>query len=126
MRKPYVYEIPSNWWKKKSNYTRYIFRELTSIGTAILSLVMLISLIKFAQGEQAYNGWISFMQSFWIAIIMFIVLISSIFQTLTWFAIAPKAIRLISNNQVVSDKTITLSHYAMSVVASIIILLLVF
>ena len=57
MRRPYVRPM-DGWWKRNPFFIRYMAREVTAVFVAAYAVVLLVGLVRLAQGEAAFNGWL--------------------------------------------------------------------
>ena len=93
-RKPYVREMKKDWWLKNAFYTGYMIREGTSIFVSIYAVVLMWGLLRLVQGQEAFNGWLESLQSPVAILFHVIALAACLFHAKTWFALAPKAMRI--------------------------------
>ena len=114
-RKPYVREMKKDWWLKSSFYTSYMIREGTSIFVSIYAVVLMWGLMRLVQGQEAFNGWLESLQS----------PIAILFHAKTWFALAPKAMRIFRGEDLVPEKPIVLVQYVALAVVSLLVLIIV-
>ena len=62
-RRPYIRPVQrSTWWLKQPRYIRYMAREVSSAFLCAYSLVIVVGLIRLAQGEAAYDAYL---QALW-------------------------------------------------------------
>ena len=45
------------WWYRDPYFVRYMMRESTSVFVAIYAVILLVGVLRLAQGEAAYNAW---------------------------------------------------------------------
>jgi fumarate reductase subunit C len=115
--------MPNGWWLRNPFYTRYMIREGTSILVGIYTVVLLVGLIRLYQGEVAFNGWLEALKSPVSIVFSLVALAAAAYHTYTWFAIAPKAMRIQLGSNFVDGKLITAAHYAGAVVVSVFVLI---
>jgi len=108
-RKPYVREMKKDWWLKNAFYTGYMIREGTSIFVSIY----------------AFNGWLESLQSPIAILFHVIALAACLFHAKTWFALAPKAMRIFRGEDLVPEKPIVLAQYVALAVVSLLVLIIV-
>ena len=78
------------WWKRDPFFARYMAREATAVFVVAYALVLLVTLLRLAEGEASYNRWIAVLRSPW-AIAMHALLVAVfLYHTLSWFRIMPK------------------------------------
>lgn len=124
-RKPYVREVPKDWWKKQLFYTKYMIREGTSLLITLYSLILAWGVFRLSQGEAAFNGWLDALQNPIAIILHLIMLAFAMYHTITWFSLAPKAADLWIKGKKVDDKVVVTAHYAAFVVLTIFCLLII-
>jgi len=117
-RKPYVRELPTDWWMKQLFYSKYMIREGSSVLITLYSLILAWGLMRLSQGEVAFNAWMSSLESPWIIVLHLIALIFSLYHTITWFALAPKATDLWIKGKRVGEKVIVAGHYLAFIITS--------
>ena len=88
-RRPYVRPMGA-WWRGNAYLTCYLGREVTSLAVAAYAVILLVGLVRLAQGEAAWAGWLAALRS--PASIAFhgALLVAFAAHTWTWFAIMPK------------------------------------
>ncbi len=79
------------WWLEKWSYTKFVLRELTSLFVAFFALLALWKLRALAQGPQAYERFLTRMQSPGFLALNALALFFVLFHSITWFNLAPKA-----------------------------------
>lgn len=124
-RKPYVQELPTDWWMKQLFYTKYMIREGSSVFITIYSLILAWGLLRLSQGEAAFNAWMSSLQHPAMIIVHVIALGLALYHTVTWFALAPKAVDLWIKGKRLDDKAIVTGHYAAFAAATVFCLFVV-
>ncbi|QFI38404.1 fumarate reductase subunit C [Moritella marina ATCC 15381] len=118
-RKPYVQELPTDWWMKQLFYTKYMIREGSSVFITIYSLILAWGVLRLSQGEAAFNAWMTSLQSPVAIIVHLIALALALYHTITWFSLAPKAVDLWIKGKALDDKFIVSGHYAAFIFATV-------
>jgi succinate dehydrogenase subunit C len=78
------------WWRRDPFFLRYMAREATAPFVAVYAIVLLVGIVRLAQGEAAYTEWVESLRSpTSIALHAGLVAIFA-YHTLTWFLIMPK------------------------------------
>ena len=73
--------------------------------------------MALAEGETAFNAWLSAMHSPLAVVFHFIALAAALYHTVTWFAVAPKVAPLIFiGKQRIQASAITAAQYIVAVV----------
>ena len=118
-RKPYV---RSTWWKKLPFYRFYMLREGTAVPAVWFSIELIFGLFALKNGPEAWAGFVDFLQNPVIVIINLITLAAALLHTKTWFELAPKAANIIVKDEKMGPEPIIKSLWAVTVVATIVIL----
>jgi fumarate reductase subunit C len=83
------------WWRRNPFFIVYMIREATAVLVVAYAVVLLFGVVRLAQGEAAYDGWLSALQSPWSLAFHFILLASFVYHTWSWFSIMPKTMPMI-------------------------------
>lgn len=86
---PYVRSM-RKWWMRDPFFKAYMVREATAVFVAAYALVLLVGLVRLAQGEAAWNGWLAAMQSPASLVFHAVTLAAFVYHTWSWFRIMPK------------------------------------
>lgn len=121
-RKPYVRPMTSTWWKKLPFYSFYMLREGTAVPAVWFSIELIFGLFALKNGPEAWAGFVDFLQNPVIVIINLITLAAALLHTKTWFELAPKAANIIVKDEKMGPEPIIKSLWAVTVVATIVIL----
>ena len=124
-RRPYVRSM-DGWWKRDAYYVRYMAREVTSLFVAAYAVVLLVGLVRLGQGEAAFDGFLKYLQNWWMLVFHLIVLAVFCYHTWSWFKIMPKTMPIMFvGGKRVQPGTITGTGLAAAVVACLAVLLIV-
>lgn len=124
-RRPYVRSM-DGWWKRDAYYVRYMAREVTSLFVAAYAVVLLVGLVRLGQGEAAFDGFLKYLQNWWMLVFHLIVLAVFCYHTWSWFKIMPKTMPIMFvGGKRVQPGTITGTGLAAAVVACLVVLLIV-
>ncbi|HBN2097335.1 TPA: fumarate reductase subunit FrdC [Escherichia coli] len=121
-RKPYVRPMTPTWWKKLPFYRFYMLREGTAVPAVWFSIELIFGLFALKNGPEAWAGFVDFLQNPVIVIINLITLAAALLHTKTWFELAPKAANIIVKDEKMGPEPIIKSLWAVTVVATIVIL----
>ena len=124
-RRPYVRPVSkTTWYMRHGRYRRYMFRELTCVLVAVYCLLILTALVAlmadtpdrwqaFLAGQQ-HTGWLIFH--------VLSLLFFTVYQTIDWFKLAPKAMPLQLGGWSVPPGFIIAVHYLGWFIASAVVL----
>ncbi len=116
--KLYHRPVQKAWWLKRQPYVRFIVRELTSLFVGFYCLLLLVALYMLGQGENAYEGMLTFLRSGPVIALHIIALIFTVYHSVTWFNLTPKAIVIPMGEKQLPDVFIAGSNYVAWVVLS--------
>ena len=93
-RRPYVRPM-DGWWRRDPFFVRYMIREATAVLVVAYAVVLLVGVIRLAQGEAAYAEWLAVLRSP-LSVAMHIgLLLGFLYHTWSWFRIMPKTMPMI-------------------------------
>ena len=87
--KPYVRPM-QGWWRKNPYYLRYMIREASSVFLAIYTVILLVGLLRLAQGEAAYEAWRAALASPVSLVFHWLALATVGYHAYTWWRVSPK------------------------------------
>jgi len=120
-RKPYVRPM-QGWWRRDPFFVRYMVREVTALGVLAYAIVLAVGLVRLAQGEAAWNGWLQALRSPASLVLHAVLLVSMFVHAKSWFEIMPKTMPMIlPSGQHIAPAAITRSGWAATVAASIVL-----
>ena len=121
-RKPYVRTMRCTWWKKCPFVRFDMLGEGTAVPAVWCSIELIFGLFALKNGPEAWAGFVDFLQNPVIVIINLITLAAALLHTKTWFELAPKAANIIVKDEKMGPEPIIKSLWAVTVVATIVIL----
>ena len=117
--RPYVRPM-HRWWRRDPFFMRYMVREATSLAVLLYAVILAVGVVRLAQGEAAWNGWLAALRSPWSILLHLLLLVSMAVHARSWFDIMPKTMpMMIVNGERVAASTITRTGWAATVVASL-------
>ena len=123
-RKPYVRPM-AGWWKRDPFFVAYMIRETTALGVAIYAVVLACGVVRLAQGEAAWNGWLEAMRSPLSLVLHLVLLIAFVVHAKSWFEIMPKTMAMMHiGGKRVEGATITRVGIIATVVVTVVMLIL--
>ena len=87
-RKPYVRSM-DGWWKKNPFFVEYVIHESTALFVLAYAVTLLVGLVRLSQGEAAWNGYLTALQSPLALVFHLALLVAIAYHTYTWFKIMP-------------------------------------
>lgn len=123
-RKAYVRPM-AGWWKRDPFFVRYMLRELTAFAVAAYAVVLTVGVVRLAQGEAAWNGWLAALRSPASIVLHLVLLVAMVVHAKSWFEIMPKTMPMIHvGGQRLAATTITRAGWAAALAASLLLLVL--
>ena len=121
-RKPYVRPM-AGWWKRDPFFVAYMWREATALAVMVYAVVLAWGTVCLAQGEAAWNGWLTAMKSPWSLVLHAVLLVAFVVHAKSWFDIMPKTMPMLHlGGKRVEGSTITLAGYLATVAATLVML----
>ena len=125
-RRPYVRPM-TGWWKRDPFFIRYMAREVTAVAVLVYAIVLAVGVVRLAQGEQAWNGWLDALQTPLSMLLHGVLLIAFFIHAKSWFEIMPKTMpMLFVGGKRVAGSTITRTGWLATALASAALLALAF
>jgi fumarate reductase subunit C len=108
------------WWTTDPFFMRYMAREATAFAVLAYALVLLVGVLRLAQGEAAFNGWLAALRSPWSIALHLVLLVAMVVHAHSWFEIMPKTMpMLFAGGKRVSEASIMRTGWTAAVVVSI-------
>jgi len=124
-RRPYVRPM-DGWWKRDPFFIRYMAREVTSLFVVLYAAILLITVVRLAQGEASFDAWMAILRSPLSLFIHAVLLAIFLYHTLSWFQIMPKTMApVMVGGKKVPGAAITAAGLAASLVASLVLFVVV-
>lgn len=118
-RGPYVRTM-QGWWRRDPFFVRYMVREATAVAVAAYTIVLTVGVIRLAQGEAAWNGWLAALRTPWALLLHVVLLIAMVVHATSWFEIMPKTMpMMVVGGRRLAASTIMRTGWAAAVVASV-------
>jgi len=122
--RPYVRPM-DGWWRRDPFFMRYMVREATAVAVLAYAIVLAVGVLRLAQGEAAWNGYVAALQTPWSVLLHLVLLGCFIVHAKSWFEIMPKTMPLMFvGGQRVAGSTITRTGWAATAVATLALLAL--
>jgi fumarate reductase subunit C len=124
-RKPYHRPINRHtWYMGHVRYQKYMLREVTSLLIFAYSLELVIGLWRLSQGPEAWAGFLGWLNSPLGVAFHLIVLGFTLYHTVSWFNVTPKAMPLRMGEERVPGSVIVGAHYGAWVAVSVVVLII--
>ena len=123
-RKPYMRPM-DGWWRRNPFFVRYMIREWTAVLVAAYAVVLLVGVVRLAEGEMAYAAWLASMKSPVALVFHWVTLAVFAYHTWSWFEIMPRTMPMIFvGGKRLQGAVITAAGLVAAVVCCLIVLLL--
>ena len=124
MNKPYVRPM-AGWWKRDPFFMRYMARELTAFAVGAYAVILCVGVLRLAQGEAAWNGWLAALRSPLSIALHVVLLFAMAVHAKSWFEIMPKTMPMIHvGGKRLGAQTITRAGWAATLLASLLLIAL--
>ena len=120
MSKDYIRPMPKSWWLTRPSWRWFMLREWTALFVAAYA-VFLIFLVCAAKNTQSFAAFYEGLSSPWSILFHILVLLMATYHTYTWFAAAPKALRVYRGEERVPEVVVAGGHFAAWIVVSIVL-----
>ena len=112
-----------NWFLSKPAYMLFMIRELTAVFIGAYLILLLIMLAKLGGGEATFCEWLVVLRSpLWMGL-HFIALVASLWHSITWFNLTPRAMPFFIGEKRLADPLVaTAMGYGPWLVISLVIL----
>ncbi len=122
--KPYRRPM-QRWWQRDPFFVRYMVREATALAVLVYAVVLCVGLVRLAQGEAAWNGWLAALRSPASLLLHAVLLIAMVVHAKSWFEIMPKTMPLVrADGSHLSPALIRRGGWAVTAAASLVLLVL--
>ena len=121
-RKPYVRRMTTEWITRHPRYLRYMLREFSCLFIGGWTLMMVWGLGRLARGPEAWSAFLEALKSPASIVLQVLALGFSLYHSVTWFRLTPKALPVQLGEEFVSDRVISGAHFAGWALISLIVL----
>ena len=83
------------WWLRDPFFMRYMAREATALAVLAYATILAVGLVRLAQGEAAWNGWLAALRSPGSILLHVVLLASMAIHAQSWFEIMPKTLPML-------------------------------
>ncbi|MEJ2175791.1 MAG: fumarate reductase subunit C [bacterium] len=123
-RKPYLRPMTWEWITRHPRYLRYLVREFSCLFIGGWTLMWVWGLGRLAQGPEAWSGFLEALRSPVSIVFHVLALAFSVYHSVTWFNLTPKALPLQRGEEFVPDGVISGTHYGVWAALSLVVLVL--
>jgi len=121
--KPYVREIPKRtWYLAKRRDIHHMLQESTSLFIGVYALLLIWGLGALAEGKLAFQVYLESLSSPLSLGFHWLVLIITLFHSVSWFNVTPKAMPIQIGENFVPGYLIAAAHYVVWVLVSLFVL----
>ena len=120
-RKGYVRPM-QGWWRRDPFFMRYMIREVTAFAVLAYAIVLAVGVVRLAQGEVAWNGWLAALRSPGSILLHIVLLIAMIEHARSWFEITPKTMPMMMvGGEKLQGSTIMRTGWAASAIITVLV-----
>jgi fumarate reductase subunit C len=113
------------WWRRDPFFMRYMVREATALAVLVYAIVLAVGVVRLAQGEAAWNGWLEALRSPAALLLHVVLLVAMVVHAKSWFEIMPKTMpMLFAGGRRLPAERITRTGWALAALASLVLLAL--
>jgi fumarate reductase subunit C len=125
LRRGYVRPM-QGWWRRDPFFVKYMIREVTAVAVLVYAIILMMGVVRLSQGEAAFNGWLAALKTPGSILLHLVLLASMVVHAKSWFDIMPKTMPLLFvGGHRVEGSTITRTGYVVTIVATVLVLALV-
>jgi fumarate reductase subunit C len=110
--------MPIFWWLGKASYVGFIFRELTSLGVAYTSVLLVLLVRALGQGEESAARFAERLAAPWLLAWHALVFVVLLVHALSWLHLAPKALVIQLAGKRLPENAVLAGHYLGWIAAS--------
>jgi fumarate reductase subunit C len=111
------------WWRRDPFFVKYMVREATAVAVFIYAVVLMVGVLRLAQGEAAFNGWVAALRSPSGILLHLVLLVSMAVHAHSWFVIMPKTMPLIFvGGERLAASTIIRTGFIAAVIGNLVVL----
>ena len=119
VRKPYIRSM-EKWWRRDPFFVRYMMRELTAPFVAIYAVILLVGLVRLAEGEAAYNAWLAALTHPVSILVHWVLFIAITYHAITLWKVMPKTMpRMRIAGRALPESTVTICGWLAMIAISI-------
>ena len=112
MSSTYQRPVALLWWLERRSYLLFVLRELSSVFVAWFVVFLLLLIKAISDGAASYDRFVNWSGHWWVVAINVIAMLFVLLHTVTWFALAPRAMVIKVRGTRVPPRAIVAGHYA--------------
>lgn len=102
----YKPSMPATWWLRNRKYFLFMLREFSSLFVAIFAVIYALGVFRVAQGKASYDAFVDGLSSPLSRVLSVLILLFSIYHTVTWFQSVGKIMVLRVGGKEVSPRLV--------------------
>lgn len=122
-RQPYRRPVPRTWFLKTREYRAYALRELSSVAVGLFVLNLLVGLVSFHRGLDAWTWWVELQRHPVLVAMSVGALLMAVVHATTWFQATPTIIKVRRGRRYVADVWVVLQHYVLLALFALVVVL---
>ena len=88
-RRPYERPV-AGWWARNPRFRAYMLREATCALVAAYALILVVGLVRLAQGREAFEGYVAMLRTPVSLAVHAVLFAAFAYHAWSWFSIMPK------------------------------------
>ena len=122
-----VYQRPVRllWWTERRSYVLFVLRELSSVFIAWFVVFLLLLINAISNGEASYQKFLDWSGHWWVIAINVVAMLFVLLHSVTWFALAPRAMAIKVRGKRLPPRQVVAVHYFAWLVVSAVVAWLV-
>ncbi len=109
------------WWLQRKNYFLFMVREVSAVFVGLFALISLVGVYRLGQGEDAYQLYLSALQTPSARVLFVVILLFSLYHTVTWFYLTPMIMVVRIGSKTVPPILVLIANYLAWIVISLIL-----
>ena len=109
------------WWLQRKNYFLFMVREFSAVFVGLFALICLAGVYRLSQGEDAYQLYLSALQTPSAQVLFVVILLFSLYHTVSWFYLTPMIMVVRIGSKTVPPTLVLIANYLAWIVISLIL-----
>ncbi|MCL2595006.1 MAG: hypothetical protein FWD83_05755 [Promicromonosporaceae bacterium] len=111
-RRPLAQPLPRTWFLGTTEYRLYALREASALFLGIFVINVCWAVVALSRGLETWERWLAFQRHPAVVVFTVITLAMVLLQSVTWFQVSPKAIRVRLGERQLRASWIIAAQYA--------------